>query len=168
MSVYSKQPRTLEEAYLSIKKSSYLEPKMVSTSPVKEIAPGLKVSTLQSDDDHEEPENEHDAHCNDCGELDCECEHGSSDTTGHPVTIGNLDHPEHGMEGDSRFSTNDEDEEDDITVDNIHSIKESLMKISVAVASGVHLEPWQQFKLAVVMDNLASVARSLPRQSKCM
>lgn len=168
MSVYSNQHRTLEEAYLSIKKSSYSEPKSVSTNPVKEIAPGLKINTLEPDAEHEELEDSNDMHCSDCGELDCECEHGSSDTTGHPVTMGNLDHPEHGVEGDLRFSTDDEDEEDDITVDNIHSIKESLMKIAVAVASGVHLEPWQQFKLAVVMDNLASVARSLPRQSKCM
>ena len=68
------------------------------------------------------------------------------------------------MQGDARFSANDEDEEDDMTVDNLHSIKESLMKISLAVASGVHLEPWQQFKVAIVMDNLASVARSLSRQ----
>jgi hypothetical protein len=167
MSNYSNKPRTLEEAYLSIKKSSYLEPKTVSTSPVKEIAPGLKVNTLQSEVDPDS-EDLDDAHCDNCGESDCKCEHESGDTTGQAVAMGVLDHPEHGMEGDSRFSADDEDEEDDITVDNIHSIKESLMKIAMAVSAGVHLEPWQQFKLAVVMDNLSSVARSLPRQSKCM
>jgi hypothetical protein len=127
----------------------------VSTSPVKEIAPGVKASIVDT------AENEP---CDMCGDTECGCSAEESDTTGHPVSMGVVDHEEHGMEGDSRFSANDEDEEDDMTVDNIHSIKESLMKISLAVAAGVHLEPWQQFKVAIVMDNLASVARSLPRQ----
>lgn len=170
MSKHPIQPRTLEEAYLSVTKNSLSYPdskKTISTSPVKELAPTLSVDTHEPVD---ELDTQHDEEygCDSCGQSDCNCGSSDSDTTGHSLAMGMMDHPEHGMEGDSRFSTNDEDEEDDITVDNIHSIKESLMKISMAVASGVHLEPWQQFKLAVVMDNLASVARSLPRQARSM
>jgi hypothetical protein len=157
---HSNKIRTLEEAYLSMVKRPALPSTdtegTVSTSPVKEIAPGVKVSVVDSTEDES---------CDMCGDdTQCECSAEESDTTGQPVTMGVVDHEEHGMEGDSRFSANDEDEEDDMTIDNIHSIKESLMKISLAVAAGVHLEPWQQFKVAIVMDNLASVARSLPRQ----
>lgn len=157
---HSNKIRTLEEAYLSMVKKPALpstdDSKTVSTSPVKEIAPGVQVSTVNSAEEDS---------CDMCGNTGCECSaEEESDTTGHPVAMGMVGHEEHGMEGDARFSTNDEDEEDDMTIDNIHSIKESLMKISLAVAAGVHLEPWQQFKVAIVMDNLASVARSLPRQ----
>jgi hypothetical protein len=165
----NRTPRTLEEAYLSVAKNPLSYPdrkKDVSTSPVREIAPGLKISTIEPDEeDMDITEDGEHVGCNSCGTAECNCDHEESDTTGHPITMGAVDHPEHGMEGDSRFSTSDEDEEDDITVDNIHSIRESLLKISMAVAAGVHMEPWQQFKIAVVMDNLASVARSLPRQS---
>lgn len=168
----SRQHRTLEEAYLSVTNNSLSYPerkKTVSTSPVREIAPGVQFDTIEAEDDLEASSPiDSNAGCEVCGDLDCKCGTEEHDTTGHALTMGSIDHPEHGMEGDSRFSTNDEDEEDDITIDNIHSIKESLMKISLAVASGVHLEPWQQFKLAVVMDNLASVSRSLPRQSTRM
>lgn len=160
---YKNGIRTLEEAYLSMLKkpssSTDMSDDSVSTSPVKEIAPGLKIKTVTTTpEDHA---------CEVCGDESCECEsEGQSDTTGHAVTMGTVGHEEHGMQGDVRFSADAENEEDDMTIDNIHSIKESLMKISLAVASGVHLEPWQQFKVAIVMDNLASVARSLPRQQQ--
>lgn len=171
----SRQPRTLEEAYLSVTKNSLSYPerkRSVSTSPVREIAPGLKIDTIEAEDEEYEGDDnmeyEREEHsCEECGDSECKCSSNNHDTTGRSVSMGIVDRPEHGMEGDSRFSTNDEDEEDDITIDNIHSIKESLIKISMAIAAGVHLEPWQQFKLAVVMDNLSSVARSLPRQSSC-
>lgn len=166
--------KTLEEAYLSVTNNSLSYPerkRTVSTSPVREIAPGVKINTHEPEDEFED-ERDSEAFCGDgnvgceaCGSSECECSSEDSDTTGQAITMGVISHPERGMEGDGRFSTQDEDEEDDITVDNIHSIRESLLKISMAVAAGVHLEPWQQTKLAVVMDNLASVSRSLPRQS---
>lgn len=156
--------RTLEEAYLSILKKPALSPENtetnVSTSPVKEIAPGLKVNTVEPSEDHHK--------CSVCDSEQCECASEESDTTGQTLTMGMVNNDDHGMQGDVRFSANDEDEEDDMTIDNLFSIKESLMKISLAVSAGVHLEPWQQFKVAIVMDNLASVARSLARQQqKC-
>lgn len=170
MSNYNKEPRTLQEAYLSVIKKTLPAPTNVqrapvSTSPVREIAPGLKTQT------HSPYEEE--SGCEMCGEQGCECSAEENDTTGQPVAMQVVHgHDEesdsHHMEGDVRFSTSDEDEEDDMTIDNIHSIKDSLMKISLAVASGVHMEPWQQTKLAIVMDNLASIARSVPRQSSCL
>lgn len=153
----NKDTNLLQEAYLSVIKkgavnsmnsnpSMRLNKETVSTSPVKELAPGVDT------EDHYSSEEE------------CTCE--ETDTTGAPISMEV--HSNHGskMEGDTRFSTSDEDEEDDMTIDNLHSIKESLLKIAMAVSSGVHLEPWQQFKVAIVMDNLASVARSLARQTR--
>lgn len=62
---------------------------------------------------------------------------------------------------DERFSKEDEDEEDSMAIDNLNSIRESIMKIASFCASGGHLEVWQQQKLAIAMDNLAGVARAL-------
>jgi hypothetical protein len=62
---------------------------------------------------------------------------------------------------DSRMSEGDEDEEDAMAIDNLNSIRESIMKIAGFCGTGGHLEPWQQQKLAIAMDNLAGVARSL-------
>ena len=148
-----KDTSLLQEAYLSVlKKRTEMPPqgeritgdeRTVDTSPVKEVAPGVDLDKHYSDEEISSEE---------------------SDTTGSPISIEFSGDEGTKMDGDARFSVNDEDEEDDMTVDNIHSIKESLMKIAMAVAAGVHLEPWQQFKVAIVMDNLASVARSLPRQ----
>lgn len=149
-----KDTSLLQEAYLSVLKKRTNTPSQgegitaddmsVDTSPVKEIAPGVDLDKHYSDEEDFSSE--------------------ENDTTGTPVSIEFDGDGGSKMDGDVRFSVNDEDEEDDMTVDNIHSIKESLMKIAMAVAAGVHLEPWQQFKVAIVMDNLASVARSLPRQ----
>lgn len=63
--------------------------------------------------------------------------------------------------GDDRMSSGDEDEEDAMAIDNLNSIRESIMKIASFCGSGNHLEPWQQQKLAIAMDNLAGVARAL-------
>lgn len=168
--IFYNDEKMLQEAYLSVAKGKPYIPlnketvstdpnKIVSAGPLKEPAPGIKV------DWHEEA-------CDTCEQEECEChneEHFDDerhDTTGIPVVISTTDkHGHHSEEGDARFSADDEDEEDDIVVDNLHSIKESLLKISLAVRMGVHLEPWQQSKLTVVMDNLASIARSIPRQS---
>jgi len=65
------------------------------------------------------------------------------------------------MGGDPRLSEEDENEEDEITISNLSSIKESLMKIAMHCGHGYHLEPWQQQKLAIAMDNLAEVARRI-------
>ena len=154
----------LQEAYLSVLKKSTVVPSdrekistnassSVSTSPIKELAPKQDTESAYSEeDDFEEDDFEED---------DFEEEH---DTTGIPVSMEVHGGHESSMHGDKRFSVNDEDEEDDMTIDNLHSIKDSLMKIAMAVSAGVHMEPWQQFKIAIVMDNLASIARSLPRQ----
>ena len=58
-------------------------------------------------------------------------------------------------------------EEDHMVIDNLNSIRESIMKTASFCASGGHLEPWQQQKLAIAMDNLASIARSLSSGCKC-
>lgn len=67
--------------------------------------------------------------------------------------------------GDDRMSEEDENEEDSMAIDNLNSIRESIMKIADFCATGGHLEPWQQQKLAIAMDNLAGVARAL--RSEC-
>lgn len=150
-----KDTSLLQEAYLSVLKKRITVPSdeekvtpyansSVSTSPVRELAPSPEI-----EDDYSEDEDSQEEH----------------DTTGTPVSMEIHNHKGSTMHGDGRFSVNDEDEEDDMTIDNVHAIKESLLKIAIAVTSGIHLEPWQQQKLAIVMDNLASIARSLPRQS---
>jgi hypothetical protein len=65
-----------------------------------------------------------------------------------------------GME-DDRLDAEDENEEDSMSIDNLNSIRESIMKVAKFCAGGGHLEPWQQQKLAIAMDNLAGVARAL-------
>lgn len=60
-----------------------------------------------------------------------------------------------------------ESEEDEMVIDNLNSIRESIMKTASFCASGGHLEPWQQQKLAIAMDNLAAVARSLRSGTHC-
>jgi len=136
----------LQEAYLSVsKKSAYLpsdketvttEPnEVVSSGPIKEPAPGVDMNMIDSEVHNVAPEDK--------------------DTTGMPVTIGMA------PENDSRFSEEDENEEDDMVIDNLSSIKDSLMKIAMHCAQGCHLEPWQQQKLAIAMNDLAEVARRL-------
>jgi hypothetical protein len=135
----------LEEAYLSITKKAASVPSdreavttepnnVVSAGPADEPAPGVDMDMIDSEVSDIEPEDK--------------------DTTGIPVSI------EGGME-DPRLSEEDENEEDSMSIDNLHSIRESIMKIAAHCASGYHLEPWQQQKLAVAMDNLAEVARRL-------
>jgi hypothetical protein len=138
----------IAEAYISMKKKMVEVPsdeetvttepnEIVSAGPVDEPAPGVDM-----DMDDEEHDHEH-------------------DTTGVPVAMGIVGHPEAGMSGDSRFSVEDENEEDNMTIDNLFSIKESLMKIVMYASSGGHLEPWQSQKVAIAMDNLGEVARRL-------
>lgn len=132
----------LEEAYIAVAKKSSpsVEPnETVSTGPMDEPAPGVDMDMIDSEVEDTEPE--------------------EMDTTGIPVEM------EMGAEdiaaGDPRLSEEDETEEDEMTIDNLNAIRESIMKIASHCAAGDHLEPWQQQKLAIAMDNLAEVARRL-------
>lgn len=137
------ETKLLEEAYLSIGKKKELpsdkepvttEPnEVVSAGPMDEPAPGVSMDMIDSEVQDVEPEDK--------------------DTTGIPVEMAAM------IGGDPRMSEEDENEEDDMSIDNLHSIRESIMKIAGYVASGGHLEPWQQQKLAIAMDNLSEVAR---------
>ena len=139
------ETKLLEEAYLYIGKKKELpsdkepvttEPnEIVSAGPMDEPAPGVNMDMIDSEVQDVEPEDK--------------------DTTGIPVEMAAA------IGGDPRMSEEDENEEDTMTIDNLHSIRESIMKVAGYVASGGHLEPWQQQKLAIAMDNLAEVARRL-------
>ena len=48
-----------------------------------------------------------------------------------------------------------------MAIDNLSSIRESIIKIACHCGSGGQLESWAQQKLAIAMDNLAGIARSL-------
>lgn len=141
-----KDSQLLEEAYLSISKKTpsvpsdeetvSMEPnEVVSAGPMDEPAPGVDMNMIDSEVSDVAPEDK--------------------DTTGMPVSIGVIDSE------DSRLEVSDEDEEDSMAIDNLNSIRESIMKIASFCGSGGHLEPWAQQKLAIAMDNLAGVARSL-------
>ena len=65
------------------------------------------------------------------------------------------------------MSSESEQEEHEMALDNLNSIRESIMKVASFCGAGGHLEPWQQQKLAIAMDNLAGVARSLSSGSRC-
>lgn len=137
----------LQEAYLSIKKSGVTVPsdketvdilpnKEVSVGPMDEPAPGVKANMSEPETKMVEPQSEPSV----------------------PAAVSmELEEPS----GDERMSTEDEDEEDAMALDNLNSIRESIMKIASFCASGEHLESWMQQKLAIAMDNLAGVARSL-------
>ena len=138
-----KETQLLAEAYLSIRKKIAEVPsdnetvstdpnEVVSAGPMDEPAPGVDMDMVDSEVEDVDPEDK--------------------DTTGIPVTMGM-------MGGDPRMSEEDENEEDEMAITNLHSIRESIMKIAAYVASGGHLEPWQQQKLGIAMDNLAEVAR---------
>jgi hypothetical protein len=148
----SKETRLLEEAYVAVRKASMspmskkpvgTEPnEVVSTGPMDEPAPGVDMDMIDSEVSDVEPEDK--------------------DTTGIPVSmeVGGID-DNMGMGEDPRMSEEDENEEDEMSISNLNSIRESLMKIAAHCAKGDHLEPWQQQKLAIAMDNLAEVARRL-------
>ena len=137
-----KDSELLEEAYLSISKKTQTIPsdtemvttepnEVVSAGPMDEPAPGVSMDMIDSEVSDVEPQDK--------------------DTTGMPVSIGVADSEE--------GCGCDEDHEMDI--DNLNSIRESIMKIASCCASGNHLEGWARQKLAIAMDNLASIARSL-------
>lgn len=143
----SKEMLMLQEAYIAIRKSQNSNFKnndlpstdpneVVSAGPVDEPAPGVDMDMIDSEVEDTSSE--------------------EMDTTGMPVSLTS----EMPFE-DPRLSEEDENEEDEMAISNLNSIRESLMKIAAHVASGNHLEPWQQQKLAIAMDNLAEVARRI-------
>lgn len=132
----------LEEAYLSISKKSASVPsdketvttepnEVVSAGPIDEPAPGVDMDMIDSEVQDVEPEDK--------------------DTTGIPVSIETMD-----MDGHD-----EECELDSMAIDNLNSIRESIMKVAAFCGSGNSLEPWQHQKLAIAMDNLAEIARRL-------
>ena len=135
----NKETKLLEEAYLSITKKQNRIPseeETVTTEPNEVVSAGPM----------DEP-----APGVDVDMVDSE----DNDTTGVPIKMSAVG----GMMEDPRMSEEDENEEDEMAITNLHSIRESIMKIAAYVATGGHLEPWQQQKLAIAMDNLAEVAR---------
>ncbi len=147
----------LEEAYLSISKKTQNPEQMsddvstnpnsvVDVGPMEEPAPGVSMNLSDTD---EVP-----------NAID-------KDTTGVPVSMDSANSSESCGCGNVPCSCNtdvnleQEEEEDQMTIDNLNSIRESVMKIATCCASGKHLEIWAQQKLAIAMDNLAEVARRL-------
>ena len=132
----NKDSQLLEEAYLSVAKKS---------------------PNVPSDDEPVTPE------VVDAGPMDGPApgvdvqvvDSEDTDTTGVPVDMEAV-----GGE-DPRLSVQDEVEEDDMSIDNLSSIRDSIMKIAAHCAGSGHLEPWQQQKLAIAMDNLAEIARRI-------
>lgn len=132
----------LEEAYLSISKKPSSVPsdketvttepnEVVSAGPMDEPAPGVDMDMIDSEVSDVEPEDK--------------------DTTGIPVSLEPVDMESHG----------EECEFDDMAIDNLNSIRESIMKVAAFCGSGNGLEAWQHQKLAIAMDNLAEIARRL-------
>jgi hypothetical protein len=135
----NKDSHLLEEAYLSISKKTATVPsdkETVTTEPNEVVSAGPM----------DEPAPGVSMDMIDSEVEDVEPE--DKDTTGVPVTMVASE------EGDC-------EEAHEMALDNLNSIRESIMKIASHCASGNHLESWAQQKLAIAMDGLAGVARSL-------
>ena len=66
--------------------------------------------------------------------------------------------------GDETSDIEEEEKEEDLmSISDLDSIRESIMKIAQFCATGKHLHTWQQQKLAIAMDNLSELSRSLRR-----
>jgi hypothetical protein len=83
----------------------------------------------------------------------CGCEFGA-----RGCKCGNC--PDCGQ-GSSDAWSSEESEEDEMTITNLDSIRDSITKVASFCSGGGHLESWQQQKLAIAMDNLAEVARRI-------
>jgi hypothetical protein len=106
---------------------------IVSSGPVTEPAPGVDVDMVDLDHESEQ----------------------SLEDNGQPTVEPSVDFTSLNPE------SSEEQEEDEMALDNLNSIRESIVKVASFCASGGHLEAWQQQKLAIAMDNLAGIARSL-------
>ena len=138
-----KDYQLLEEAYISVTKKSTSLPseretvttepnEVVSAGPIDEPAPGVDMDMIDSEVSDVEPEDK--------------------DTTGVPVDI---------MMGGEDHGHEEQCELDTMAIDNLNSIRESLMKLAMFCSGGNSLEAWQHQKIAIAMDNLAEVARRL-------
>lgn len=130
----------LEEAYLSIGKKTATEANPMSEEPVNvgpmdEPAPGIEMSVA------DEP--------------------GLEATASTEVDPTQIDQTQPSNASPIDVNLGQEDEEDQMTLDNLNSVRESIVKIAGYCGSGGHLETWAQQKLAIAMDNLAEVARRL-------
>lgn len=148
--IFNDDTKTLEEAYISISKKTPSLPSdrekvtsapsnPVSVGSMDEPAPGVDMNMIDSEVQDVEPEDK--------------------DTVGAPVSLAAAMAPEAGcgcgaMECDC-------EEAHEMSLDNLNSIRESIMKIAAHCAAGERLEAWAHQKLAIAMDNLAGVARSL-------
>ena len=133
----NKDLHLLEEAYLSINK------KMPSL-PSDEESVTLDANKVVSAGAMEEP----------APGVDMEMvEPQETPSTDSPVKISVMASP---IEDEEECC-----EEIDMAIDNLNSIRESIMKIACHCGSGGQLESWAQQKLAIAMDNLAGIARSL-------
>lgn len=147
--MFKNDTHLLEEAYLSISKKTPAVPsdkEAVTTEPNDVVEVGSM----------EEPAPGVDMNMNDSEVEDVASE--DKDTTGIPVTM--VAEPE---EADCCCGSSecDCDEAHEMALDNLNSIRDSIMKIADYCGSGQRLEAWVQQKLSIAMDNLAAVARSL-------
>lgn len=135
----NKDSHLLEEAYLSISKKTATVPsdkETVTTEPNEVVSAGPM--------DEPAPGVSMDMINSEVEDVEPE----DKDTTGVPIAMVASE------EGDC-------EEAHEMALDNLNSIRESIMKIASHCASGNHLESWAQQKLAIAMDGLAGVARSL-------
>ena len=121
----------LEKAYLSVSQPVPSVPSDEEVVPAG-IEPSMEVSP---------------SGCG-CGIEGCQCGSEEACTCGSHNPEAELD-------------VQDEADEDSMAIDNLNSVRESALKIALYWESGGHLEPWQQQKLAIVMNSLAEIARSL-------
>ena len=144
--------RLLTEAYLSISKKTPSVPsdaETVTTEPndavsvgsMDEPAPGVSMDMIDSEVEDVQPEDK--------------------DTTGVPVSISMSTDSEESYGCGCGAEECDCEEAHEMTLDNLNDIRESIMKIASHCGSGNRLEAWAQQKLAIAMDNLAGIARSL-------
>ena len=136
----------LEEAYLSITKKPTTEAtpeEPVSVGPMDGPAPGVEATMVSSD----------------AAPVDS----ANNDTVGAPVDMMSSDCRcgQTPCMCDSEVDLQQEDEEDQMALDNLNSVRESIVKVASYCAGGGHLEIWAQQKLAIAMDNLAEIARRL-------
>lgn len=148
----NKDSYLLEEAYLSISKKAPSVPsdeetvttepnEIVSSGPMDEPAPGVSMDMI-----HSEVE---------------DIESTDKDTTGVPVAMVSSEAEDAHYGCSCGAEECDCEEAHEMALDNLSSIRESIMKIASHCASGNHLEAWAHQKLAIAMDSLAGIARSL-------
>lgn len=138
----------LERAYLSISQPMKSVPadkeEVVLSEPVVDF----------EDDEGDDWEEDSEESCGECGE----CEICSSTAKAiNPLIFPPAPSPD----SLSTRHRSEEQDEDDMVISNLSSIRDSINKVSGYCATGGHLETWQQYKLAIAMDNLAEVARRL-------